>query len=75
MLCERLGIPTVTLKGDVGSSIIKYVQENNVTQIIIGHTDRTKLQDFLKGSLLLELAKQLKTVDILVVATQHESAE
>jgi two-component system sensor histidine kinase KdpD len=70
-----LGIPTVTLKGDVGSSIIKYVQENNVTQIILGHSDRTKLQDFLKGSLLLELAKQLKTVDILVVATQHESAE
>ncbi|MEI7578213.1 MAG: sensor histidine kinase KdpD [Armatimonadota bacterium] len=75
MLCERLGIPTVTLKGDVASSIIKYVQDNNVTQIILGHSDRTKLQDFLKGSLLLELAKQLKTVDILVVATQQSPTE
>lgn len=72
MLCERLGIPTVTLQGDIAGSIIKYVQENNVTQIILGHSDRTKLQDFLKGSLLVDLAKQLKTVDILVVATQHE---
>jgi two-component system sensor histidine kinase KdpD len=71
-LCERLGIPTVTLKGDVADTIIKYVQENNVTQIILGHSDRTKIQEFLKGSLLLELAKQLKTVDILVVATQNE---
>jgi len=48
---------------------LKYVQENNVTQIILGHSERTKIQEFLKGSLLLELAKQLKTVDILVVAS------
>lgn len=75
MLCERLGIPTVTLKGDVADAIINYVQENNVTQIIIGHTERTKIQEFLKGSLLVELAKQLKTVDILVVATEHAPGE
>jgi two-component system, OmpR family, sensor histidine kinase KdpD len=69
-LCERLGIPTETLQGDVAEAIIKYTQENNVTQIILGHSDRTKIQEFLKGSLLLELAKHLKTVDILVVATE-----
>lgn len=68
-LCERLGINTETLQGEIADSIIKYAQENNVTQIIIGHTERTKIQEFLKGSLLLELAKQLKTVDILIVAT------
>ena len=69
-LCERLGIPVVTLQGEVSDAIIKYVEENNITQIIIGHTDRTRVQEFLKGSLLLDLAKQLKTVDILVVATE-----
>ena len=70
-LCERLGIPTETLKGETADAIIKYVQDNNVTQIIIGHSDRTKIQEFLKGSLMLDLAKQLKTVDILIVATEH----
>jgi two-component system sensor histidine kinase KdpD len=68
-LCERLGIPTETLHGEASEAILKYVQENNVTQIILGHSERTKIQEFLKGSLLLELAKQLKTVDILVVAS------
>lgn len=71
-LCERLGIPTITLQGEPSESIIKYVQENNVTQIILGHSDRTKIQEFLKGSLMLELAKALKTVDILVVATESK---
>ena len=70
-LCERLGIPTATLQGEPADAIIKYVQDNNVTQIIIGHSERTKIQEFLKGSLMLDLAKQLKTVDILVVATEH----
>ncbi|MEI8281768.1 MAG: sensor histidine kinase KdpD [Armatimonadota bacterium] len=70
-LCERLGIPTSTLTGEPADAIIKYVQENNVTQIIIGHSDRTKIQEFIKGSLMLDLAKQLKTVDILVVATEQ----
>lgn len=69
-LCERLGIPTVTLTGEVSEAIIKYAQENNISQIILGHTDRTRVQEFLKGSLMLDLAKQLKTVDILVVATE-----
>ena len=70
-LCERLGIPTETLKGETADAIIKYVQDHNVSQIIIGHSERTKIQEFIKGSLMLELAKQLKTVDILVVATEH----
>ncbi len=69
-LCDRLGIPTVTLQGEPSESIIKYVQDNNVTQIILGHSERTKIQEFLKGSLMLELAKALKTVDILVVANE-----
>ncbi len=73
-LCERLGIPTITLQGEPSESIIKYVQENNVTQIILGHSDRTKIQEFLKGSLMLELAKALKTVDILVVATESSKS-
>lgn len=70
-LCERLGIPTATLQGEPADAIIKYVQDNNVTQIIIGHSERTKIQEFIKGSLMLDLAKQLKTVDILVVATEQ----
>lgn len=74
-LCERLGIETVTLKGDPGEEIVRYAQENNVSHIILGHSDRTRVKEFLKGSLLLELARELKTVDLLVVATDDGGKE
>ncbi len=74
-LCERLGIRTVTLKGDPGEQIVRYAQENNVSHIILGHSDRTRVKEFLKGSLLLELARELKTVDLLVVATDDGGTE
>ncbi len=68
-LCERLGIRTVILPGDPAEVIVAYVREHNVSHVILGHSDRTRVKDFLKGSLLVELARALKTVDILVVAT------
>ncbi|MER3496291.1 MAG: hypothetical protein C4320_05505 [Armatimonadota bacterium] len=73
-LCEGLGIPTIELEGEVGQTIIQYVQENNISQVILGHSDRTRLRDFLRGSLLFELARLLKSVDILVVANEAEEA-
>lgn len=70
-LCERLGIRTETLPGnDPAQIIIEYVRKHNVSHVILGHTDRTRVKDFLKGSLLVDLARELKTVDILVVATE-----
>ena len=70
-LCERLGIRTETLPGnDPAEVIIRYVRDHNVSHVILGHSDRTRVKDFLKGSLLVELARELKTVDILVVATE-----
>ena len=68
-LCERLGIATVTLDGEPGEQIVAYAQENNVSHIILGHSERKRVKEFLKGSLLIELARELKTVDLLVVAT------
>lgn len=68
-LCERLGIETVTLEGDPGEKIVAYAQENNVSHVILGHSERRRVKEFLKGSLLVELARELKTVDLLVVAT------
>ncbi|MFZ4509111.1 MAG: sensor histidine kinase KdpD [Fimbriimonas sp.] len=70
VLCERLGIKTITLKGNPADQIIKYVREHNITQFIMGHSERTKVQEMLRASLLTELARTLKMVDIIVVATE-----
>jgi two-component system sensor histidine kinase KdpD len=72
-LAARLGIPIIKLQGHVGPEIVKYARENNVTQLVIGHSERSKLQELTKTSLLSELAKSLRTIDFLVVAAEKHA--
>ena len=74
-LAERLGIQTFTLKGELAPTLIEFAKERNVTQLIIGHPQRNRFQEILKPAVLAELVKALRTVDILVVATESQPAE
>jgi two-component system sensor histidine kinase KdpD len=67
-LADRLGVPVVTLHGDVANEIIRYARENQITQIVIGHSDRTRAQELLHGSIINRLTRELRTIDILLVA-------
>lgn len=69
-LAEKLGVETVTLKGELAPTLIDFAKKRNVTQIILGHPERSRLQEIMKASVLSELVRALKTVDILVVATE-----
>lgn len=71
-LADRLDIPNVKLKGNVAPELIRYAKQFAVTHIVIGHTDRTKFQELTKGSIINALTKELKTVDIIVVANEVE---
>ena len=72
-LADRLNIPVVTLTGDIAMQLIQYAQENRITQIIIGHSDRTRWQEFLRGSIINRLTTSLRTIDILLVAASEET--
>lgn len=74
-LAEKLGVETVTLKGELAPTLIDFAKRRNVTQIILGHPERTRLQELMKTSVLNELVKSLKTVDILVVAAETAAVE
>ena len=74
-LAERLGIKTFTLKGELAPTLIEFAKEKNVTHLILGHPNRSRFQELLKPPVLTELVKALKTVDILVVATESTPAE
>lgn len=74
-LAERLGIKTFTLKGELASALIEFAKEKNVTHLILGHPQRSRFQEILKPPVLTELVKALKTVDILVVASEAPTAE
>ncbi len=66
-LAERLSIPIVTLHGEVAVEVIRYAHENEVTQLIIGHSSRNRWQQLLKGDIIGKLIRGLRTVDILIV--------
>jgi two-component system sensor histidine kinase KdpD len=74
-LAERLGIETVMLKGELAPTLISFVNERNVTQLIMGHPNRSRLQSMMKPPVLNELIRALKTVDILIVATEQQPAK
>jgi two-component system, OmpR family, sensor histidine kinase KdpD len=71
-LADRLKVPVVTLHGDIATELIRYARENRITQMVIGHSDRTRWQEFLKGSIIDRLTRELRTVDILLVAAPNE---
>ena len=71
-LADRLNIPVVTLTGDVAQQLIQYARENRITQIIIGHSDRTRWQEFVHGSIINRLITSLRTIDILLVAAAED---
>src|SRR5262249_79379 len=48
-LADRLHIPIVTLHGDVAGELIRYAQENQITQIVVGHSSRSRWQEFVHG--------------------------
>ena len=69
-LADRLRIPVVTLHGDVAGEIIRYAREQGTTQMVMGHSDRSRWQEFVKGSIIARITRELRSVDILLVANQ-----
>ena len=67
-LADRLRIPVTTLHGDIAIEIIRYARENNITQMVVGHSDRSRWQEFLRGSIINQLTRELRKTDILIVA-------
>jgi len=70
-LCKRLNIETQVLKGELGPALIEFAQDRNVTAVILGHPERSRLQEIFRPSILSELARELRTVDIIVVSTEN----
>ena len=66
-LAQQLNIPVTTLQGDIADEVIRYARENEITQIVMGHSSRSRWQYLLRGDILRKLTRELRTVDILIV--------
>ncbi len=66
-LAQQLNIPVATLQGDIADELIRYARAHEITQIVMGHSSRSRWQYLLHGDILRELTRELRTVDILIV--------
>ncbi len=73
-LAERLQVPIVTLHGDVAGELIRYAREHRITQMVLGHSSHSRWHEFVYGSLVNRLTRDLRTIDILLIAAAPEEA-
>lgn len=67
-LARQLGAEVVTLKSkSVSEEVVKFSSENHITQIIIGHSNRSSFETFFRGSTVMKLLKMAKDIEIHVI--------
>ena len=68
-LAEKLGADLVTIPGrQVVEQLLGYAQANNITQIIIGKSDRSRWFEILHGSVVHDLVREAGSISIHVMA-------
>jgi two-component system sensor histidine kinase KdpD len=67
-LATQLGAEIVTLSGkSISKELARFATERHITQIIIGHSKRSRWQTFLRGSTVTKLLKQTKDIEVHVI--------
>lgn len=71
-LCEKIGATLHEIKirsrRDIPPTLVRLALEQNVSRIVIGHSNQTRSQEFFKGSIVAEMVKCMRNVDMFVVA-------
>ncbi len=67
-LAQRLGADSVTLPGrDIAQSILDFARKNNVTQIVVGKTERARWFEILRGSIVRDLMRESGDISVTAV--------
>src|SRR5260221_7706140 len=71
-LAEKLGAETLTIPGRrIADDLVAYAQANNVTQIIIGKSSRSRWFELLHGSVVHELTGRAGQISVQVIAGEE----
>lgn len=72
-LAEELGAKVVSLSGNIiADEIINFAKENNITLIVAGLSQRSRVEEIFKGSVLNELTKKSGPIDVLIVGNDNK---
>lgn len=70
---EDLGATIVRVQGhDVAQELARVAYARNAASVVIGHSRHGRLHEFLRGSIVSALLRQLRDVDVLVVADHSQ---
>ncbi|GLH79822.1 two-component sensor histidine kinase [Bradyrhizobium sp. SSBR45G] len=75
-LAETLGGEALTIPGigrRIADDLISFAQGNNVTQIIIGKSSRSRLFEIVRGSVVHDLVRRAGNISIHVIAGEEPS--
>jgi two-component system sensor histidine kinase KdpD len=73
-LAEALGGEALTLPGSGGpiaDDVIGYAQANNITQIVVGKSRRTRWFEFVNGSVVHDLLRRAGNISVHVIAGEE----
>jgi two-component system sensor histidine kinase KdpD len=74
-LAERLGASTITIPGrNIADELIAYAGANNITQIVIGKSARSRWFELVHGSVVRELMRKSGQISLHVIAGDAEDA-
>lgn len=74
-LAESLGAETLTLPGsrNIAGDLLAWARDNNITQILIGKSQRSRWFTLRHGSLLTELSRDAAGIDLHVLAEDPQA--
>ncbi len=68
-LAERLGASTITIPGRrIADEVIAYAEANNITQIVIGKSDRPRWFEIVHGSVVHDLVRKSGPISVHVIS-------
>ena len=68
-LSRDFGSSWTVLEGaDIASSLVTYLRQSDATQLILGESHRTRWQEIIGGSVVLEILRRTSGIDVYVIA-------
>src|SRR5262250_1247533 len=68
-LAERLGASTITIPGrNIADEVVAYATANNITQIVIGKSSRSRWFEMVHGSVVHELVRKTGSISVHVMS-------
>ncbi len=55
-------------QGGVARALVQHAREQHVTQIVVGESSRSRLEEFLRGNIIAFLLRETRNVDVYVIS-------